>query len=238
MPKTAAIFVHSRTEGPENLRALLKTRGFDCDIIFTFENAPVSFDALAPDLLLVMGGPMGVYEADRYPFLKDEIKILKERLAADRPVLGICLGSQLMAAALGQKIFPGKAGQEIGWAPLTLTEAGKNHPVRHLDGAVTQVFHWHGDTYELPEGATLLASSALYKNQAYVWGENALALQCHPEVSAKQLEGWIKADGHKITESKIVRDAGQIREQTAQHMKTMNRQTKLFFNEWLDGLGL
>lgn len=145
-------------------------------------------EVAAADLLVVLGGPIGAYEEELYPFLKDELRVIEHRLAAGRPVLGICLGSQLMARALGARVYPG-TGKEIGWAPLQLTEAGRGSCLAPL-GDGTPVLHWHGDTFDLPQGAGLLASTPRYKNQAFAWERHGLALQCHLEATAAGLERW------------------------------------------------
>ena len=142
----------------------------------------------AADLLVVLGGPIGAYEEELYPFLADELRVIERRLAAGRPVLGICLGSQLMARALGARVYPG-TGKEIGWAPLQLTAAGRDSCLAPLGGGAP-VLHWHGDTFDLPKGASLLASTPRYKNQAFAWQRHGLALQCHIEATAAGLERW------------------------------------------------
>jgi GMP synthase (glutamine-hydrolysing) len=238
MAKTAAIFIHERNEGPGTFGTILEKQGFTLKPFITPEQDIAALDSLAPDLLVVMGGPMGVYEAEKYPFLKAEIKALERRLAADKPVLGICLGSQLMTAALGEKVFKGTQGKEIGWNPLILTPEGKNHSVRHLAGDQTNMFHWHGDTYELPQGATLLASSSLYKNQIYSYGRNALALQCHPEVSVEQAGEWANEASKEVAQSKITGDVTELQQQTVQNADTMAIQGRKFLLEWLKGTGL
>ena len=143
---------------------------------------------LDADLAVVLGGPIGVYETDRYPFLETELAALKERLAASRPTLGICLGAQLMATALGARVYPG-GRKEICWGGVRLTEAGRTSCLGRLDGL--PVLHWHGDTFDLPAGATLLASTDVYKNQAFALGRNALALQFHAEVDSRRIEQWL-----------------------------------------------
>ncbi|WP_111891414.1 glutamine amidotransferase [Acinetobacter sp. MB5] len=138
-------------------------------------------------LVVILGGPIGVYEQDDYPFLIDEIAGLKQRLAANKPTLGICLGAQLIAHALGASVYAGPA-KEIGWSSLTLSQAVDN-PLATLGD--TAVLHWHGDTFDLPAQAELLASSALYPNQAFKIGDNILALQFHIEVAEEDLEKWL-----------------------------------------------
>ena len=140
------------------------------------------------DLLVVLGGPIGVYETETYPFLREELQVLGERLLRARPTLGICLGAQLIARALGGRVYPG-GRKEIGWSELSLSDAGKASPLSHLAGV--PVLHWHGDTFDLPPRATHLASTDLYANQAFALGANVLALQCHPEASVRTFERWL-----------------------------------------------
>lgn len=140
------------------------------------------------DLAVVLGGPIGVYEADRYPFLSTELAALERRLAAGRPTLGVCLGAQLMASALGARVYPG-GRKELGWAEVRLSEAGHASCLAHLAGQ--PVLHWHGDTFDLPARATRLASTDLYENQAFALGNNALALQFHAEADSRRIEQWL-----------------------------------------------
>jgi GMP synthase (glutamine-hydrolysing) len=150
-------------------------------------------DPLAPDLIVVLGGPIGAYEELTYPFLGQELALLERRLTAARPTLGICLGAQLMARALGARVYPA-AEKELGWDGVQLTEAGRNGPLRHFAGA--PVLHWHGDTFDLPKGAELLASTEICPNQAFSFGRQALACQFHPEITASGFERWLV--GHAV----------------------------------------
>jgi len=147
-------------------------------------------EAAEADLLVVLGGPIGVYQTDDYPFLSDEAALIRARLGRDAPTLGVCLGSQLMAAALGARVYPGGAGKEIGFSPITLTDAGRESALAALVEPEADVLHWHGDTFDLPDGAILLASSALYAHQAFAVGRRGLALQFHPEAEKESLERW------------------------------------------------
>ena len=140
-----------------------------------------------PGLTIILGGPIAVYETEDYPFLQQEIDLLKVRLEKNLPTLGICLGAQLIAAALDAKVYPGDV-KEIGWSKLSLTSI-ENNPLKALEDI--DVLHWHGDTFDLPEQAELLASSDLYPNQAFRVGQNILALQFHAEVASESLEKWL-----------------------------------------------
>ncbi|WP_024302499.1 glutamine amidotransferase [Pseudogulbenkiania sp. MAI-1] len=145
-------------------------------------------DWLASDLVVVLGGPIGVYERADYPWLDEEIEGVARRLALGLPTLGLCLGAQIMATALGARVYPGKA-KEIGWSAVTLTPAGTRSCLSALQGA--PVLHWHGDTFDLPAGAEWLASTELTPHQAFASGNHALALQFHPEVDGRRIETWL-----------------------------------------------
>lgn len=144
--------------------------------------------------LVVLGGPMGVYEADRYPFLSREIEILKEAIQRKVPTLGICLGSQLLAAAAGARVYKGPQ-REIGWFPIKLRSESSRDPLfRHCPSEAI-VFHWHGDTFDLPKGALHLASSERYAYQAFRLGDSVWGFQFHLEVTESMIKEWIDAEG-------------------------------------------
>lgn len=139
--------------------------------------------------LVLMGGPMSVNDVTEYPFLLPELQLIEKVLAEGKPILGVCLGSQLIAKALGSDVYVHNR-REVGWHPIDLTVEGKNDV--HLKNIPTQtpVFHWHGETFDLPQGATLLATSEKCKNQAFKWGENTYALQFHLEVTSVMVKDW------------------------------------------------
>lgn len=145
--------------------------------------------------LLIMGGPMAVYEMDRYPYLKNEARLIEEAIKANKHVLGVCLGAQMVAHALGARVYAG-GQKEIGWYELALTPDGMKDPLMSLlalDGkSAAQVFQWHGDTFDLPAGALRLASSDLYPNQAFRYADRVYALQFHIEVTPKIVSDWLK----------------------------------------------
>ena len=171
---------------------LMKT--FDCHIIDAPTTDFTCINALSADLWVILGAPIGVYQEQAYPFLKTLKTQLATRLEADKPTLGICLGAQLIADVLGSKIYP-SGHQEIGWKNIQLTEKGKQSPLKSLENQA--VLHWHGDTFDLPQGAQHLASSDLCEQQAFQKGRT-LALQFHPEVTTLGLERWLVAHTHEI----------------------------------------
>jgi len=191
-----------------------------------------ALDATEPDLLVILGGPMGVYEADIYPFLHYEIRFAGARIASGKPILGICLGSQIIAHALGARVYKGTAGLEVGWSPIQLTEAGQRSPLRHLGHEDTSMMHWHGDTFDLPEGAKLLASSNRYPHQAYMVDTHVMGVQCHPEVTEAKLERWYKAAAADIAAVPGL-TVEKLRADAHTHGAILRTQADLFFTEWL-----
>lgn len=229
MPKTAVAIRHVSFEdlgafGPELAAAGFAVRYCDAGI----DDVRALPDA---DLVVVLGGPIGAYEDDLYPFLTEEIALLERRLASGRPTLGICLGAQLMARALGAKVYPGPA-KEIGWAPLTLTEAGASSPLRHLGDA--PVLHWHGDTFDLPQGAVRLASTALCANQAFARGASALAFQFHPEADGAGFERWLIGHAAEIAQARLSPVA--LRADTQRLAAEAGARGRRCLRAWLDGL--
>lgn len=184
---------------------------------------------LAPDLLVVLGGPIGVYEEDIYPFLRDELAALRARLDAGRPVLGICLGAQLIAAALGAKVAPGPR-KEIGWGRVTLTDAGRASVLKPL--ADVPVLHWHGDNADLPACAVGLASTDACPHQAFAVGDTVLALQFHIEADPARIESWLI--GHTAELGKAGIDPRDIRRQAADHGAATAAAGRAVLSAWLD----
>ena len=177
--KQALIVRHTPFEGAAGFRLPIEQAGYHFARINVSDPEFTSFDWLDPDLVVVMGGPMGVYERAVYPWIEGEITGLALRIAAGRPTLGVCLGAQMIAAALGARVYAGPV-REVGFAPITLRQAGHHSPLRHL--VDVPLLHWHGDTFELPRGAELLASTDNYEHQGFRVGDSLLALQFHPEM--------------------------------------------------------
>jgi GMP synthase (glutamine-hydrolysing) len=213
------------------LDSLLTARGYDIRWLEAGVD-PLNAAALAePDLVVVLGGPIGVYEADIYPFIAGEIAATAARLDANKPVLGICLGAQMMAAALGARVAPGPV-KEIGWAPLTLTQAGQASVLAPL--AATPVLHWHGDNCDLPAGCERLAATAHCPVQAFARAPWQLALQFHIEVEPARVERWLI--GHTVELGKAGIDPRTLRAQVKAHGDATAVAGRAVLSNWLDSL--
>lgn len=188
------VFRHVPHEGLGTIAPALKRAGWRAKIIDVWKPGFIAPAASSMRALIVMGGPMGVYEQDRYPFLKKELALMKRMVSAGKPVLGVCLGSQLLAAALGRRVYPNER-KEIGWYKVKLTPAGKRDPLFHDLPSEPQVFQWHGDTFDLPRGAALLATSPLCRNQAFRIGQRAWGLQFHLETDPPMIRDWLGQPG-------------------------------------------
>jgi GMP synthase (glutamine-hydrolysing) len=227
--KNAIAIRHVAFEDAGILTGLLQDRG----IALRYLEAGV--DDLNPakeaDLLLVLGGPIGIYEVDRYPFLKDELAIIEAAVKKDIPTIGICLGCQALAAVLAARVYPGRE-KELGWDEMTLTKEGKASPLGAIDGV--RVLNWHGDTFDLPVGATRLASTKITPNQAFAYGPRVLALQFHVELPGRDMERWLIGHTMELTSSKA--DLGKIRTETARYAAAANVAGNRLFEDWLDNL--
>jgi len=231
MVTTALVLRHSGANDLGTLEACLHNNDISYRYVDAYHDDIADLDGVEPELLIVLGGSPGVYQHDHYDFIKHELVLLEKRLAADLPTLGICLGAQLMAKALGAEVYKGAAGPEIGWYEIEITPDAAQTAVRHFDKAHTKVVQWHGDTFDVPHGARLLASSTQYQNQIFSFGQNALALQCHVEMSHEGINGALTGSASAVDKKTI--DIHKIRQETKAHLATMTAQTERFFNDWL-----
>jgi GMP synthase-like glutamine amidotransferase len=161
------------------------------------------------DWLIVMGGPMSVNDEDKYPWLVEEKKFIREVIKAGKVVIGICLGSQLISAALGARIFQNKE-KEIGWFDIELTCSGKSDHLFSELGSRLKVFHWHGDTFDLPENAIHMAYSEGCKNQAYIYKDNVVALQFHLESTMNSLKDMIEFGREELKPARYVQTENEL----------------------------
>lgn len=233
--KKALAITHVAFEDLGSLGTVLVQTGFEVTLIDASTADWRAIEPTTPDLLVVLGGPIGVYEREAYPFIEAEIDFIRTRLASKRPTLGICLGAQLMAAAAGARVYPGAEGKEIGWAPL---HAGKDSALfplfTDLVDSGLQVLHWHGDTFDLPAQALHLAGTAAYANQAFAIGQYGLGLQFHPEVTGQGLERWYVGHACELANAKI--DIGQLRKDSQVFAPRLEMAAQRFWRNWLASL--
>ncbi len=186
---------------------------------------------LEPELLILLGGPIGVYETDEYPFLTAEKQAIVARLAKGRPTLGICLGAQLIADALGAKVTS-TGRKEIGYAPLTLTVEGRASILAPLENV--PVLHWHGDEFAIPANASRLAQTPGFPNQAFSAGRNVLGLQFHLEADHTQIERWLIGHAHELATSGV--SPSRIRDDARRHGPALAEAATQVLDDWLNQL--
>ena len=182
------------------------------------------------DLLIVLGGPISANDSARFPFLTDECHLLEHRISLGLPTIGVCLGAQLIAQVLGAKVYP-MGLKEIGFSALAFTEAGRAHPLAKISAPV---LHWHGETFDLPENATRLASTALCAEQAFAYGDHTLALQFHLEVRSQELERWLV--GHIVELETAGVDLSGLRADSAKWSALLEAEAGNMLKDWLASL--
>lgn len=226
--KRAIALRHVPFEDLGSFGPVLADHGFEIQYVDCGIHDIAAIDPSTPELLIVLGGPIGAFQDDLYPFIKEEVHLLERRLELNRPTLGICLGAQMIARTLGARVYAGPY-KEIGWSRLDLTDAGRMSPLRHLNAPV---LHWHGDTFDLPSEATLLASTDKCANQAFSWGDNVLALQFHPEVDARNIEQWLIGHACEISAADGV-SVPMLRHDTARFGAGLQIEGRKCLAEWL-----
>jgi GMP synthase (glutamine-hydrolysing) len=209
----------------------LAERDLEARYVHTFagEAVPRSMDGAAG--LVVMGGPMGVYEANQFPFLRDAIRLIEAAVSASKPVLGVCLGSQLIASALGARVYPGRQ-KEIGWYDVTLSDAGAKDPLwadvpRRFVGYV-----WHGDVFDLPRGAQSLAATELTTCHAFRYATNVYGILFHMEVTPTIIDGMLATFADELRQARI--DGAAIRRDVTTHLPPLQAIGRSVFSRWAD----
>ena len=187
----ALVLQHVAVEGPGTLAPYLEARGWTLETVALYAGAHPPEDARGYQAVIVMGGPMGVYDEAAYPFLRAEQHFLRCAMAQDVPLLGICLGSQLLAKALGARVYR-NAQKEIGWYTVDLTPAGAADPLFAGLPLSLPVFQWHSDAFDLPAGAIPLASSPLCAHQAFRYGDRVYGLLFHLELTPAIIHTWME----------------------------------------------
>jgi len=228
----AKIYVlqHHPVETLGRIADALENAALAWQYIRTFDGHQVPRDIKGAGGLIVMGGPMGVYQTGKYPFLSDEMALIRSAIESRRPVLGVCLGAQILAAALGAEVGRNPAGREIGWHPVKLAPAAReDRLMRGLPPAITP-FHWHGDVFGLPTGAVSLASSDKTPCQAFRYGDNAYALQFHIEVTGEAVAAMAQAFAGELEREKI--SADEMIAASEKYLSDLTRLAETVFSRW------
>jgi GMP synthase (glutamine-hydrolysing) len=225
------VLQHVAMEGPARIGDIATELGLGVVVHPLFDGAPVPRSIAEGDILVVMGGPMGVGDIGdpRWPFLAPEAELLARTLRSERPVLGICLGAQLMAHALGARVYPCTVGEppvrhrEVGWGAVTFVAPPGTEPVLAGLGESEVVLHWHGDTFDLPAGAVRLASTLACPNQMFRSGRRAFAIQFHVEIEAAEVARWVREDADFVRAANGAGGAARILEDTERFMPRHRR---------------
>ncbi|MDQ7732567.1 glutamine amidotransferase [Halomonas sp. SpR1] len=229
--KTAIALRHLHFEDVGTLDAVLTDQGYTLHYLDPKGDDLNSVSVQDADLLIVLGGPIGAYDEQIYPFLENELSALRKRLETGRPLLGICLGAQLIARALGAKVYP-LGVKEIGFAPLTLTPEGQASPLAAL--GETPVLHWHGDQFGIPAGGIHLASTPVGAHQAFSIGRNVLGLQFHLEADANKIEQWLVGHASELSQAAI--DPRELRADAARLNDRLTKAAREVVVDWLSEL--
>jgi GMP synthase (glutamine-hydrolysing) len=220
--KEVLVLKHVPNEDAGTLADFLKKKKIQVRRVALYDGQKLPAGLERVRAVLVMGGPMNVAEEDKYPFLKEENVFIKKILDAGIPCMGICLGAQLVAKALGAKVYKAKA-PEVGWMDVTLTRAAKKDPLFSLiKSPRLKVLQWHGDTFDIPKAAVRLAKSRLAPNQAYRYKKNVYALQFHLEADCKMLKDWFKKS----------KDSGMILEEYSAYQKKLRGLTDALYEKF------
>lgn len=228
MPKIS-VLQHIGCETLGTIAEALSAAKLSFEYIRPFEGRPVPKAMGASAGLIVMGGPMGVYDHPRYPFLSEEMRLIEQALKEEKPILGICLGSQLLAAALGARVVPG-ARKEIGWYPVELSPEARSDSLWKGIAPVFTAYHWHGDIFQLPDGAVPLASSAQTERQAFRYGPNAYGFLFHMEVTEKIIREMVQTFSEELRENGL--DEQEIIQKIPRHLPGLQRVGEVVFKRW------
>jgi len=228
----AKIYVlqHHSVENLGNIADALEGAALAWQYVRVDEGQPVPASMKGAGGLILMGGPMGVYQTDRYPWLRDEMRLIEDAMKLDLPVLGVCLGAQILAAALGAKVERNPKGKEIGWYPIRLSDSAKDDRLmRGLLGSMTP-FHWHGDIFDLPTGAVSLASSDKTPCQAFRHGDKAYGFQFHIEVTREGVAAMAGAFAKELVRENIPAD--RMIAQATEFLPQLEKISDTVFARW------
>ena len=231
--KTVVALRHVLFEDLGTLAGTLEKRGFAIRYVDAGVDDLSHRDLIEADLMVVLGGPIGAYDEDLHPFLHGELAVIGERLALQRPILGICLGAQLMARALGAAVTPMGGRKEIGYGPVSLTADGEASVLARLDKDIP-VLHWHGDEFQIPSGAKHLALTEVCNAQAFEYQGFALGLQFHLEADPARIEQWLV--GHSVELAASGTSVRKLRADAVRGGPLLAKAAQDVFNAWINRL--
>ena len=226
--KTALVLQHLAFENAGLIGNVLGKRGYELKNLDATRGDISAFPVNKADIVIILGGPIGVYDGERYPFINQELKLIEKSLKSEKPMVGVCLGAQLIASVLGAKVQPmGK--KEIGFSSLQLTDEGQKSPLELI--GTTPVLHWHGDQFEIPEGAKRLAETGICPNQAFSY-ENILALQFHLEADLDYFEHWLVGHASELHQAGI--NPVDLRNDAKKYQGDLRIKAEKIFNLWCE----
>jgi GMP synthase (glutamine-hydrolysing) len=224
------VLQHHRVENLGTIAEALEGAALAWQYIRVHEGHPVPREMKGAGGLIVMGGPMAAYQADRYPFLRDEMVLIEQAVTEELPVLGVCLGAQIVATALGARVTRNPAGKEIGWYPVTLSDSALEDRLWRGVAPTITPFHWHGDIFELPTGAVSLASSEKTPCQAFRYGKSVYALQFHIEVTPESVAAMAAEWPRELEKEEI--SAAEMIGAAAGHIPQLELLSDAIFGRW------
>ncbi len=233
MKNTIVILRQAAHESGGTLETVIDAAGLAYRYVDLYQEIPARLPLDRAAGLVILGGPMNVDEVDRYPFLGPEVSWIRQAVENRVPTLGICLGAQLLAKALGSRVYPADF-KEIGWYSIEMTPAAADDPLLAQTGTRT-VFQWHGDTFDLPHGAVHLARSPLCENQAFRYGPSAYGLQFHVEMTAAMIDTWLadSENGGEMAHLDYI-DPDRIRRQTPQELPPLQALARQIFGRFAE----
>ncbi|GBC77956.1 GMP synthase [glutamine-hydrolyzing] [bacterium HR08] len=227
--RTVVVLQHAACETLGTIAEALEDARLEAEMVRVFAGEPIPTHLDEAVGLILMGGPMGVYEQDRYPFLIEEMRLIERALVGGKPILGVCLGSQLLAATLGARVAKGPQ-KEIGWFPVTLTDAARADALFADVPSSFIAYHWHGDVFDCPSGAVSLARSALTECQAFRYGTNAYGLLFHLEVTEPLIADMVRTFVGELREAGL--SGEEILRQAERHAPELQRIGQRVFRAW------
>lgn len=232
--KRVWVLQHASAETLGIIGEALESVGATPEYVPTFDGAEVPADMSGAVGLIAMGGPMGVYEEDRYPFLTDEMRLMRQAVEVGKPVLGVCLGSQLLAGALSASVTKGEQ-PEIGWFPVTLTDAAQSDPLWNDAPSPFTGLLWHGDVFDLPKDAVSLASTELVTPQAFRHGPSAYGFLFHMEYTEEMIRDMVRVFPEELTAAGV--DSAEMLREMETHLEALNSLGRTVFERWAKLLG-